>query len=198
MPRSDSDGPYKDGLCHRPAGWGTQHVGIGVCKLHGGNAPNVIKAAQKVMLEQGAATYGLPSNISPIEALTEELHRTHGHVLDRLFHLQMLTPDEVLSGPGADLRRNYLEERKHLVEVAQVLTRGGAEQQIGRYIGMQADLLDRGIAWLMAALGRDDPRAQVLLDHLLESLHRGEVPAALPAGEVVDADVVPTEGVGDG
>jgi hypothetical protein len=25
-------------LCTRPAGWGTQHVGTGPCKLHGGNA----------------------------------------------------------------------------------------------------------------------------------------------------------------
>lgn len=25
------------GLCRRPAGWGTPHVGIGACKLHGGS-----------------------------------------------------------------------------------------------------------------------------------------------------------------
>lgn len=27
------------GLCQRPAGWGTDHVGIGYCKLHNGNVP---------------------------------------------------------------------------------------------------------------------------------------------------------------
>ncbi len=31
----------KGGVCTRPAGWGTNHVGQGRCKLHGGN--NVIK-----------------------------------------------------------------------------------------------------------------------------------------------------------
>jgi len=27
------------GRCRRPAGWGTHHPGVGVCKLHGGAAP---------------------------------------------------------------------------------------------------------------------------------------------------------------
>ena len=28
-----------EGCCMRPAGWGTHHVGVGVCKLHGGSTP---------------------------------------------------------------------------------------------------------------------------------------------------------------
>jgi hypothetical protein len=27
----------QEGLCQRPAGWGTTHAGIGRCKLHGGS-----------------------------------------------------------------------------------------------------------------------------------------------------------------
>ena len=33
-----------DGLCHRPAGWGTDHAGVGPCKHHGGCLPNNEKA----------------------------------------------------------------------------------------------------------------------------------------------------------
>jgi len=29
-----------DGTCTKPAGWGTDHVGFGNCKLHGGASPN--------------------------------------------------------------------------------------------------------------------------------------------------------------
>lgn len=32
--------PGREGLCRRPAGWGTDHVGFGRCKLHGGCNPN--------------------------------------------------------------------------------------------------------------------------------------------------------------
>ena len=33
--------------CRRPAGWGTDHVGFGSCKLHGGAAPGPSKHAAK-------------------------------------------------------------------------------------------------------------------------------------------------------
>lgn len=33
--------------CKRPAGWGTDHVGFGSCKLHGGAAPGPSKHAAK-------------------------------------------------------------------------------------------------------------------------------------------------------
>lgn len=33
--------------CRRPAGWGTDHVGFGSCKLHGGSAPGPSKHAHK-------------------------------------------------------------------------------------------------------------------------------------------------------
>lgn len=43
FPKKDSDKQYCNGkvhkqerYCHRPAGWGTDHVGRGRCKLHGG------------------------------------------------------------------------------------------------------------------------------------------------------------------
>ena len=35
------------GTCTKPAGWGTDHVGFGNCKLHGGASPNGVKHAEK-------------------------------------------------------------------------------------------------------------------------------------------------------
>jgi hypothetical protein len=37
----------RDATCTLPAGWGTDHVGYGRCRRHFGNAPNVIKAAER-------------------------------------------------------------------------------------------------------------------------------------------------------
>lgn len=39
---------HSDGTpCQRPAGWGTDHVGFGKCKLHMGGVPAVKAAAEK-------------------------------------------------------------------------------------------------------------------------------------------------------
>jgi hypothetical protein len=43
-----------EGTCARPAGWGTDHAGVGRCKLHGGSTPNQSRAAQLVKLESDA------------------------------------------------------------------------------------------------------------------------------------------------
>ena len=36
-----------DGTCKLPAGWGTEHLGWGPCKLHFGATPNAIKGAER-------------------------------------------------------------------------------------------------------------------------------------------------------
>jgi hypothetical protein len=58
--KQDHDGPRPDrcggkkkqgpGWCTQPHGWGTDHQGIGHCKLHGGKTPTHKKAAQKIQV----------------------------------------------------------------------------------------------------------------------------------------------------
>lgn len=43
-----------DGTCAKQAGWGTDHVGEGPCKLHGGTLPNVARAARLRLAEREA------------------------------------------------------------------------------------------------------------------------------------------------
>lgn len=43
-----------EGLCTRPAGWGTDHPGAGRCKLHGGCAPSGAKAGRDELVEREA------------------------------------------------------------------------------------------------------------------------------------------------
>ncbi len=40
-----------EGLCRRPAGWGTDHVGVGHCKLHGGSTKSHRTKAATAILE---------------------------------------------------------------------------------------------------------------------------------------------------
>lgn len=39
------------GTCGKPSGWGTNHVGIGKCRFHGGNTPNGKKSAERQRAE---------------------------------------------------------------------------------------------------------------------------------------------------
>ena len=59
--------------CGRPAGWGTDHSGVGYCKLHGGSSPNGKKYASRLtavsLAEAMSAEHG--RDVSPDEALLE-------------------------------------------------------------------------------------------------------------------------------
>lgn len=43
-----------DGLCHRWAGWGTGHAGVGPCKHHGGRLPNSEAAGAQALARKRA------------------------------------------------------------------------------------------------------------------------------------------------
>lgn len=65
------------GTCTQVAGWGTDHVGEGPCKLHGGNTPNVAKGAKLALLERqarelfGATVPDSPPVDNPLAAYAE-------------------------------------------------------------------------------------------------------------------------------
>lgn len=86
------------GKCTRPKGWGTDHAGRGKCKLHGGSTPTHRRAAQQEAAAEAVATYGLPREVDPLQALLEEVYRTAGHVawLERV--IRGLDADTLVEG----------------------------------------------------------------------------------------------------
>ena len=73
-----------EGVCCLPAGWGTDHLGSGHCKLHTGATPNgymhaAKEDAQRLMMKD-MPTMGNPQDIGPHEAILQEVKRTSGHV----------------------------------------------------------------------------------------------------------------------
>jgi len=67
-------------LCTRPAGWGTNHVGIGRCKRHGGATTNHEKAAEKVIALRACDNLGVKVETTPLDALWGELYECAGNV----------------------------------------------------------------------------------------------------------------------
>uniref|UniRef100_A0A6M3LG37 Uncharacterized protein n=1 Tax=viral metagenome TaxID=1070528 RepID=A0A6M3LG37_9ZZZZ len=67
------------GLCKKPAGWGTDHVGFGRCKLHAGSVPSACKAAER---ERALWEQFLIDEIDPSLKVIRQL-RDGGEVLPR-------------------------------------------------------------------------------------------------------------------
>lgn len=64
------------GTCKMAAGFGTNHLGFGRCKYHGGSTPNGRLNSAK----QEAIFMGAPKEINPVEALTWCIHITAGEI----------------------------------------------------------------------------------------------------------------------
>lgn len=136
--------------------------GSTVCAQHGGKAPQVMAAAQRRLAEQAAvvaaATYGLPREVDPGQALLEEVHRTAGHVawlgvqvaglergdvvwgvaeeIDRPF---TYGEDGSQTGGGTEVKRKaapnawvvlYQQERKHLAAVSKAAIDAGVSERV--------------------------------------------------------------------
>ncbi len=157
-------------LCEKAAGWGTDHVGIGRCKLHGGNMPTHVKRAQLVQAVQAVETYGLPREVLPFDALLEELQRTAGHVAWLGAQVRGMEGDHLV-GPvgesGLDLKTGtehhpgyepsvwlklYQAERKHLTDVAATCIKCGIAERQVRIAEQQGQLLAEVIAAILKDL----------------------------------------------
>lgn len=151
-----------------------------VCPSHGGNAPQV-RARAAHRLEQRAAeaavvTLGLPRDITPTEALLEEVRWTAGHVEWLRARVAELEQDDLSWGTtkvktgGDDAGTTqeakpsvwyelYARERDRLVKVCEATIRAGveerrvrlAESQGALVVGVIQRVLDGMLAALLAA-----------------------------------------------
>lgn len=121
-----------------------------VCAMHGGNAKQVRgKAKKRTAVEKVkdlVATYGLPIDIAPEQAILDEVHRTAGHVAWLEQQVHALTEGELVWGitrvkeGGEDygtteeavphaLLKLYNEERDRLVRVCTAALKAGIEER---------------------------------------------------------------------
>ena len=171
-----------EGTCTRPAGWGTPHVGIGRCKLHGGSTRTHVAAAQKIQMNERLSTYGRPREINPIQAMVELLHYAAGHVTQLREQIEALTPEALVWGiadeidkgsgefPGVDVRKaaapsvwlaRYDVERRLMLDVSRDLAKLGIEWEDREAIRRQGAVLARVAREMARLLGHDPNDAAV-------------------------------------
>lgn len=114
--------------CRRPAGWGTDHVGWGACKLHGGCVRSHGKAAAFAQVKQVAALFGVPrDDIDQITGLTEELQRSAGLIDSYEAMCAQLGADEVVYGElGREETRPAVHDDGENLEPSEVKVKHGA------------------------------------------------------------------------
>lgn len=139
------------GICCQIAGWGTNHVGYGSCRMHGGNLPGPSQHANNErMIEEATKTlrmYGEPIDKDPQEALLDLVHRTSGHVawlgdfiaaMDDPATLRQVTESGV--SPSVWIKM-YQDERKLLVDISKAAVAAGVAEREVRLKEEQGRLL---------------------------------------------------------
>lgn len=173
-------------------------IGLDKCATHCGlSKAERQEVAARFVAEQQARkaveTYGLPRDISPTDALLEEVRYTAGHVAwlrekvreieaaDLVWGVTEETDHRASEFPGTDTTRAakpnvwlelYYRERKHLVDVTKAAISAGIEERRVKLAEAQGALLNGVIRRILARLSLSDEQSALLPVVVPEELRR--------------------------
>jgi hypothetical protein len=128
----------RGGECGRDAGWGTDHVGFGNCKLHGGCTPQGKTYGARLMALAELGPMGGEVDVNPLDALLYTVRRGSG--LAALYRLQA----EAAAADGKDAAVYADLEAKALADLARwakmAIDAGVAERMVRIAEGMGEQL----------------------------------------------------------
>jgi hypothetical protein len=143
--------------CGSAAGQGTNHVGAGLCKWHGGNSPGGIKHAARLKLEAELAalpTMGEPVAVDPISALLGEVRRCAGSVAYLGLMIRGLDPEDLTESTPAGAQTSALvklwqQEREMLRKICADCVKAGVSVKRVEIEREKAQLIVDAIRGLM-------------------------------------------------
>ena len=176
------------GPCQKRAGWGTTHLGDGLCRFHGGAGRSGERHAEKAAAVRLAHEFGLPRDVEPHQALLEELHRSAGWVQwlqDTVVDLgsgELVKEHQSENGTFKSVSPYYellADERKRLSEVAQACIKAGVEERRVRVIERSAEFAAQAIRDVLTRLGHrlDEPAVADAVRASLTVLDGGQAAA---------------------
>jgi hypothetical protein len=164
----------REGYCTRPAGWGTQHAGVGKCKLHGGCAPSSNVAGA----QEQARTEVMRLGFEPVADPLAQLASVAGELVavkDRLReHVERLTEIRTLSAEGTEQVRAelsaYQQALRDTVSVLAAMARLNIGERMAKVSEAQLELMDKAFRLALAGtrldLEEQDRAAHVFTRHL--------------------------------
>lgn len=179
------------GECRREAGWATDHVGYGRCKLHGGRAPAGRKAAARERAVAEGRRYIDEVDVDPARAMLSAVRLHAGirqHYLEALAELNGADGDET---KAAALVLEVRATNRELSQIAKACADAGVADRMVRMAERMGAMLSAAMEDALAVLGdvvTPELRAKVVRTYVarLESLEGSaeeldDVPALPPA-----------------
>jgi len=178
------------GQCHGPA-----VTGADKCRMHLGEkaAPVIAEAKALQQARKAVETYGLPRDISPTDALLEEVRYSAGHVAWLRAKVAEIEADDLVWGKteevdrgsgefaGIDVTRSaavnmwldlYFRERKHLLDLTKTAISVGIEERRVRLAEAQGSLMNDVIRRILARLSLSPDQSALLPVVVPEELRR--------------------------
>jgi hypothetical protein len=123
--------------CRKFAGEGTDHLGVGRCKYHGGATSSHRKHAVELEARARMVKFGTPlTDAQPHQVLLGMLRASAGHV--GWLHQEIAALDDLGTHEAEVLLRVYGEERDRATRIAESCSKAGVEQAEIRFAQMQA------------------------------------------------------------
>lgn len=181
----------KDGdLCRNPAGFKTEHVGIGRCHMHFGNSPDHIKHARREQARRDCVRLGIPVDVDPGEALILRLHEVEGDLAFYRAQVEALGLDvtEVEKGPNGAYKHAahplvalYHQAEERSVVIATAALKAGVEERRLRMEETETQVLFAAQARACVAAGLTPEQVATF---------RSTFAAALRSGDAIEAESV--------
>ena len=175
-------------LCAQRAGMGTDHLGFGRCKYHGGNTPTHRQQAQREVIKQEALKLGLSVEVDPATAIIQLVWQCAG---DLAFYRSLVERENLLqveTGPGGSSKVTphpwtvlYHQAEDRLANVSQAALRAGVEERRVRLAERDATAIFAAIQVALGALGVSDADVQRFRALFSAELDRQSSTAAIPA-----------------
>lgn len=167
------------GRCQHPAGYGTEHIGYGTCKWHGGNSPSHKVKAQRQMVADSARTLGLPIDVDPVQAIVAELARGYGAIQWLQDQVGQIDPATLHEPWPRAMLRQLNEERDRNTRVATEAIRLGLEARSVTVAERQGSLMADMVRVALGApeLGLSAAQQKLALSLIARQMLR-------PAGDV--------------
>lgn len=168
-------GRRQGGACSQPAGWGTDHVGVGRCKLHGGSTPNHVKSAGRQMAQAALRALGRPADSADPQAeVLGMVAEAKGNVLTLRQWVDDLgenvTQSVYVAGGYENITKSVLvdlygEWCDRLVKYSTEALKAGISERVVKVLEEQAEMVARvvlamlddpefGLSWEQRDLGR--------------------------------------------
>lgn len=177
-------------------------TGTDRCRMHLGKKAAPVAAAGKAeaAARRAVETYGLPRDISPTDALLEEVRYSAGHVAwlrekvaeleaaDLVWGVTEETEKQATEFTGVDTTRAavvnvwldlYFRERKHLLDLTKTAITVGIEERLVRLAEAQGALLNGVIRRILDRLSLTQEQSALLPVVVPEELRRAAVMAAV-------------------